>query len=52
VDIEVPAATILSLFGFKAQAFWSPDLLILCIYFGGFITLSFAALVVLVKERR
>lgn len=52
VDIEVPAATILSLFGFKAQAFWWPDFTILCIYFGAFIILSFLALVFLVKERR
>lgn len=52
VDIEVPAATILSLFGFKAQAFWVPDFLVLCVYFGGFILLSFLALLFLVKERR
>lgn len=52
VDIEVPAATILSMFGFRAQAFWWPDFAVLCIYFSGFMILSFIALVVLVKERR
>lgn len=40
------------MFGFRAQAFWWPDFLILCLYFVGFITASFVALLVLVKERR
>jgi hypothetical protein len=52
VDIEIPAATILSMFGFRAQAFWWPDFWILCLYFSGFILLSYLALLFLVKERR
>lgn len=52
VDIEIPAATILSMFGFKAQAFWWPDFAILCLYFCGFILLSYMALLIVVKERR
>lgn len=52
VDIEVPAATILSMFGFRAQAFWTPDVIILSGYFGGFIVLAYIALVVFVKEKR
>ncbi|GAA5925630.1 hypothetical protein JCM3775_001459 [Rhodotorula graminis] len=52
VDIEVPAATILSMFGFRAQAFWFPDVTLLAAYIVGFVILSYLALVVLVKERR
>ncbi|SCZ99125.1 BZ3500_MvSof-1268-A1-R1_Chr3-1g05826 [Microbotryum saponariae] len=52
VDIEVPAATILSMFGFNAQAFWFPDMTFLLSVFVIFTALSFVALVVLVKERR
>ncbi|KAI5476299.1 ABC transporter [Pseudohyphozyma bogoriensis] len=52
VDIEVPAATILSIFGFKAQAFWFPDISLLLGLFAAFTAASFVALVVLVKERR
>ncbi|KAM0754863.1 hypothetical protein T439DRAFT_309694 [Meredithblackwellia eburnea MCA 4105] len=52
VDIEVPAATILSMFGFKAQAFWYPDVTLLVCLFAGFTVLSFGALVAFVKERR
>ncbi|SCV74104.1 BQ2448_6536 [Microbotryum intermedium] len=52
VDIEVPAATILSMFGFNAQAFWFPDMTLLLGVFVIFTALSFVALVVLVKERR
>lgn len=52
MDVEVPSATILSIFGFKAQAFWWPDVGVLCLSFIIFTSLSFAALVVLAKERR
>jgi hypothetical protein len=52
VDIEVPSATILSFFGFRAQAFWWPDVGVLLLSFALFITLAYAALVVLAKERR
>ncbi|TNY21418.1 hypothetical protein DMC30DRAFT_350707 [Rhodotorula diobovata] len=52
VDIEVPAATILSMFGFRAQAFWYPDVTLLAGYIVGFTVLSYVALVAFVKERR
>ncbi|GAA5914974.1 putative ATP-dependent permease ADP1 [Sporobolomyces salmoneus] len=52
VDIEVPAATILSMFGFKAQAFWFPDVSLLAVYFAGFTLLSYLALVLFVREKR
>jgi len=52
IDIEVPAAAILSTFGFKAQAFWWPDVALLVALFAGFTAASFGALVLLVKERR
>ncbi|BGP38555.1 FAD-dependent urate hydroxylase [Rhodotorula kratochvilovae] len=52
VDIEVPAATILSMFGFRAQAFWFPDVTLLAAYIAGFTVLSYGALVLFVKERR
>jgi hypothetical protein len=64
----VPAATILSLFGFRAQvcrlhsitgtvlirfqAFWWPDIVTLVVMFASLIVLSFLALVFLVKEKR
>ncbi|GAA5836741.1 hypothetical protein JCM5353_006883, partial [Sporobolomyces roseus] len=52
VDIEVPAATILSMFGFHAQAFWFPDVSLLAIFFASFTILSYLALVVFVREKR
>lgn len=52
VDIEVPAATILSMFGFNVQAFWWPDISLLVILFGVFMVLSYLSLVFGVKERR
>ncbi|GAA5855775.1 hypothetical protein JCM8547_000351 [Rhodosporidiobolus lusitaniae] len=52
VDIEVPAATILSMFGFRAQAFWFPDVALLAGCFGSFVILSYLALVLFVRERR
>ena len=50
--LQVPAASILSMFGFYAQAFWWPDVPVLVLSFVLFIVLSFAALVLVVRERR
>ncbi|KAE8212109.1 hypothetical protein CF327_g4215 [Tilletia walkeri] len=52
VDIEVPAASIISTFGFNAQAYWWPDIATLGIQFGGFMLLSLVWLVVFVRERK
>jgi hypothetical protein len=68
LDIQVPSATsesikdphhrsalistVLSSFGFHAQAFWWPDISLLAIVFGMFLVASFLALEVFVKERR
>ncbi|KAK0550556.1 FAD-dependent urate hydroxylase [Tilletia horrida] len=52
VDIEVPAASIISTFGFNAQAFWWPDIATLGIQFGGFMILSLIWLIVFVRERK
>ncbi|GAA5829442.1 hypothetical protein JCM11251_005053 [Rhodosporidiobolus azoricus] len=52
VDIEVPAAAILSMFGFQAQAFWFPDVTLLIGCFATFTLLSYVSLVFFVKERR
>lgn len=52
LDIQVPSATILSSFGFHAQAFWWPDISLLCIVFGVALIASFLALHLLVKEVR
>ncbi|KAG8929386.1 hypothetical protein FRC03_008981 [Tulasnella sp. 419] len=52
VELDVPAATILSIFGFRAQAFWWPDIATLAIMLLIFITSSFAVLHYFVKEKR
>jgi hypothetical protein len=52
VDIEVPAAKILSMFGFSSQAFWWPDISLLGIFFGSFTAVSHLLLHFYVKERR
>ncbi|WVR04242.1 hypothetical protein IAU60_001242 [Kwoniella sp. DSM 27419] len=52
LDIQVPSATILSSFGFHAQAFWWPDTALLAIVFGIFTVLSYLVLELYVKERR
>ncbi|ODO01783.1 hypothetical protein I350_06612 [Cryptococcus amylolentus CBS 6273] len=52
LDIQVPSATILSSFGFHAQAFWWPDAALLGIVFGTFTVLSYLVLEFWVKERR
>ncbi|KAG8905256.1 hypothetical protein FRB99_000371 [Tulasnella sp. 403] len=52
VELDVPAATILSIFGFRAQAFWWPDLITLAIMFAVFTVSSFVYLHLYVKEKR
>ena len=52
LDIQVPSATILSSFGFHAQAFWWPDTALLGIVFGIFTLASYLVLEFWVKERR
>ena len=52
VEIDVPAATILSMFGFRAQAFWWPDIGSLGIFIGIFTIASYLALHFLVTEKR
>ncbi|KAH9814198.1 hypothetical protein DFH28DRAFT_972577 [Melampsora americana] len=52
VDIEVPSASILSLFGFRITAFWWPDMAILMGMFLSAMAASCLVLVVWVKERR
>jgi hypothetical protein len=44
--------TVLSSFGFHAQAFWWPDTALLAIVFGVFTLASYVVLEVWVKERR
>lgn len=52
VDIEVPAATILSMFGFNAQAFWFPDVTLLISCFVVSVVASYLCLIFFVRERR
>ncbi|KAG1821574.1 uncharacterized protein BJ212DRAFT_1332107 [Suillus subaureus] len=52
VELDVPAATILSIFGLKAQSFWWPNISLLGIFFVVFTTASFLMLHFFVKERR
>lgn len=52
VELDVPAATILSLFGFRAQAYWFPDMVVLGTMLTGFMILSFLWLHYFVKEQR
>lgn len=52
IDIEVPAASIISSFGFNSQAFWFPDIVTLGALFVGFTVASAGWLVVFVKERK
>lgn len=44
--------TVLSSFGFHAQAFWWPDISLLAIVFGAFTLLSYLVLEIFVKEKR
>ncbi|KIY72460.1 hypothetical protein CYLTODRAFT_486300 [Cylindrobasidium torrendii FP15055 ss-10] len=52
VELDVPAATILSVFGLKADAFWWPNIAALGIFFGVFTITSFLVLHFFVKEKR
>lgn len=52
VELDVPAATILSLFGLRAQSFWWPNIALLGIFFGLFTAGSFLILHYYVKEKR
>ncbi|KAJ4493576.1 hypothetical protein C8J55DRAFT_447216 [Lentinula edodes] len=52
VELDVPAATILSTFGLRAQSFWWPNIALLGIFFGVFTVGSFLTLHFFVKEKR
>ncbi|PFH50042.1 hypothetical protein AMATHDRAFT_86062 [Amanita thiersii Skay4041] len=52
VELDVPAATILSTFGLHAQAFWWPDITLLGIFFVVFTTASYFTLHFYVREKR
>ncbi|EAU83316.2 ATP-dependent permease [Coprinopsis cinerea okayama7 len=52
VELDVPAATILSVFGLRAQSFWWPNISLLAIFFVTFTTASFLVLHFYVKEKR
>ncbi|KAH9945126.1 uncharacterized protein BXZ73DRAFT_38891 [Epithele typhae] len=52
VNIDVPAAAILSTFGLRAGSFWWPNIASLGIFFGTFTVASFLVLHFYVKEKR
>ncbi|KAF8126962.1 hypothetical protein EV363DRAFT_1433839 [Boletus edulis] len=52
VELDVPAATILSIFGLRAQSFWWPNISLLGIFFVTFTVASFLMLHFFVKEKR
>ncbi|KAJ4490766.1 hypothetical protein J3R30DRAFT_3424942 [Lentinula aciculospora] len=52
VELDVPAATILSTFGLRAQSFWWPNIALLGIFVGVFTVGSFLTLHFFVKEKR
>ncbi|THH03355.1 hypothetical protein EW146_g10457, partial [Bondarzewia mesenterica] len=52
VELDVPAATILSLFGLRAQSFWWPNVSLLGIFFLSFTLISYIVLHFYVRERR
>ncbi|KAF9074158.1 hypothetical protein BDP27DRAFT_1444427 [Rhodocollybia butyracea] len=52
VELDVPAATILSTFGLRALSFWWPNIALLGIFFGVFTVGSFLTLHFFVKEKR
>ncbi|OBZ66190.1 putative ATP-dependent permease [Grifola frondosa] len=52
VEIDIPAATILSMFGLRAQSFWWPNISLLGIFFAVFTTASYLILHFYVKEKR
>lgn len=52
VELDVPAATILSTFGLRAQSYWWPNISLLGIFFVVFTVTSYLWLHFFVKERR
>ncbi|KAI6025447.1 hypothetical protein EDC04DRAFT_2869360 [Pisolithus marmoratus] len=52
VELDVPAATILSIFGLRAQSFWWPNISLLAIFFVTLTTASYFMLHFYVKEKR
>ncbi|TFK93640.1 hypothetical protein K466DRAFT_537493 [Polyporus arcularius HHB13444] len=52
VNIDVPAAAILSTFGLRAGSFWWPNIALLGIFFGTFTISSYLVLHFYVKEKR
>ncbi|KIM40694.1 hypothetical protein M413DRAFT_446097 [Hebeloma cylindrosporum] len=52
VELDVPAATILSVFGLRAQSFWWPNISLLGIFFVLFTMSSYITLHYFVKEKR
>ncbi|KAH8117946.1 hypothetical protein DFH11DRAFT_867335 [Phellopilus nigrolimitatus] len=52
VEIDLPAATILNVFGLRAQSFWWPNVGLLGIFFGSFTLLTWVLLHVYVREQR
>ncbi|KAH9847646.1 hypothetical protein C2E23DRAFT_847481 [Lenzites betulinus] len=52
VNIDVPAAAILSTFGLRAESFWWPNIALLGIFFGTFTVGSYLVLHFYVKEKR
>ena len=51
LDITVPGASILSAFGFRTEAYWQ-DVIGLCIFTGAFIVIAYAAMHILLVEKR
>jgi hypothetical protein len=51
LDIEVPGASILSAFGFDVLAYW-PDVLGLAIFSAAFVVIAYAAMHLLLIEKR
>ncbi|KJA19756.1 hypothetical protein HYPSUDRAFT_44037 [Hypholoma sublateritium FD-334 SS-4] len=52
VELDVPAATILSTFGLRAQSYWWPNISLLGIFFVTFTAASYITLHYYVKEKR
>ncbi|KAF7289666.1 ABC transporter protein [Mycena chlorophos] len=52
VELDVPAAVILSTFGLHAQSFWWPNTALLGIFFAGLTVVSYLTLALFVKEQR
>ncbi|PAV16171.1 abc transporter [Pyrrhoderma noxium] len=52
VEIDVPAATILNIFGLRAQSFWWPNVSLLGIFFGVFTVATWVLLHYHVREQR